>query len=83
MISAIDLTSGNLIHIINNNTKPSTLTIMLTLNNKHEHIKPTCLTATDLKFDLLQYSAKKLDYFISTCHLIDYSNFPLQHIDLR
>ena len=35
---------------------------MLTFqNDKQERIKPTRLTATDLKFDLLPYSAKKLD----------------------
>ena len=35
---------------------------MLTFqNDKQERIKPTRLTATDLKFDLLSYSAKKLD----------------------
>ena len=44
---------------------------MLTFyNDKEEHIKPTRLTATDLKVNLLRYSAKKLDHFLSTCNLI-------------
>ena len=57
-----------------------TLTILLTFqNDKQGHVKPTLRTATDLKFDLLQYSAKKLDHFISACRLIDFSDSLLKH----
>ena len=35
-----------------------------------DNLKPARLTVTDLKFDLLRYSAKKLDHFISICNFI-------------
>ena len=35
-----------------------------------DNLKPTRLTVTDLKFDLLRYSAKKLYHFISICNFI-------------